>query len=477
VLVLLATASGSAYLTRHCLAVANTTIQKELGFNNEQMGLILGAFSLGYLFCQVPGGWLGNRNGTRGALSILSVLWSAFTVWTAAVSGLITMVASRFAFGLAQAGLVPNSAKVVKDWFPLRRRGIVSAVIAASMSIGGALAMELMAILMDDFHWRIVFRMYSLVGVVWAMAFYLFFRNRPEQHPWVNEAELKLIRLETTKKPRRKHKGAAERRQDADEPDHDEPKQAVSSVDSSSNAIPFGDLLRSGNLWAICIQSFFLAAGYNLFVTFFPAFLEFAYGVSRKEAGTYTKWPLLGVIVGGLMGGLLVDFLLRRTGNKWLSRSGVAVGALGVTGLLTLKSSWTTTAGGLVTVISIGALFSGMSGPAAWAATIDVSGRQTTVLVGIMNMAGCLSGVVVTPLLGRLIDFIKETNGNWNLVIELHAAFYLAGAVAWLFVNPNKVVIREEREGVKERKRCREGVFFSPSLHQSVSGTTKNLLR
>ena len=47
VLVLLATASGSAYLTRHCLAVANTTIQKELGFNNEQMGLILGAFSLG----------------------------------------------------------------------------------------------------------------------------------------------------------------------------------------------------------------------------------------------------------------------------------------------------------------------------------------------------------------------------------------------------------------------------------------------
>jgi sugar phosphate permease len=49
VLGLLALAASSAYLTRHCLAVANTTMQEELHFNNEQFGYLYGAFSLGYL--------------------------------------------------------------------------------------------------------------------------------------------------------------------------------------------------------------------------------------------------------------------------------------------------------------------------------------------------------------------------------------------------------------------------------------------
>lgn len=423
VLALLAAAAGSAYLTRHCIAVANTTIQEELNFNNAQMGLILGAFSFGYLLCQVPGGWLGTRFGTRVSLPILSVLWSAFTVWTAAVSSLSQMIASRFAFGLAQAGLVPNAAKVVKDWFPIGRRGFVSSIISISMSVGAALTMEITARLLVDYHWRSVFRLYSLVGVVWAVVFYLWFRTLPRQHAWVNRSERELIEREDSPVDL----GAV-------------PKTSEDSEDRSDDRLRVGVMLRSGNLWAVCVQSFFRAAGYNLFVTFFPAFLEFAYGSSRADAGSFTKWPLFGVIAGGLLGGLIVDAVLRRTGNKWLSRSGVAIGALVITATIILASSWTATAGSLVAVISIGAFFSGVAMPSAWVGTIDIGGRHTSVIMGIMNMAGCLSGVIVTPLLGRLIDTIKDTDGNWNLVIYLHVLFYIAAAVAWMFFNPNKTV-------------------------------------
>ena len=424
VLALLATAAGSAYLTRHCIAVANTTIQEELHFNNAQMGLILGAFSFGYLLCQVPGGWLGNRFGTRAALAILSILWSVCSFWTAAVSSLSQLIASRFAFGLAQAGLVPNAAQVVKDWFPIGRRGFISSIIAISMSIGAALTMEITAVLLESYHWRWVFRLYSLVGIVWAVAFYVWFRTLPRQHTWVNQAERELI----------------EKEDDAPK-DRAAPKTVEPPHGDDDDRLRAGPMLRSMNLWAVCMQSFFRAAGYNLFVTFFPAFLEFAYGVSRKDAGSLTKWPLLGVIAGGLFGGLLVDAILRRTGSKWLSRCGVAMGSLGLTSAFILASSWTTTADGLVTVISIGAMCSGISLSCAWVGTIDIGGRHTAVIVGIMNMAGCLSGVIVTPLLGRLIDSIKETEGDWNLVIYLHVAFYLAAAVSWIFVNPNKEVM------------------------------------
>jgi len=185
-LALVALASSSAYLTRHCIAVANTTIQKDLDFTNEQMGWILGAFSWGYLFFQIPGGWLGTRFGTRAALTGLSVLWSGVTVATGASTTFLSMFSTRTLFGAAQAGLVPNSAQVLKDWIPIHRRGIASALIGASMSVGGAFTLFLTGQLLGVVHWRIIFYSYSLVGVVWAVLFYWCFRTRPEEHPWVN---------------------------------------------------------------------------------------------------------------------------------------------------------------------------------------------------------------------------------------------------------------------------------------------------
>ena len=140
VLGLLALAAASAYLTRHCIAVANTTIQIELQFTTEQMGWILSAFMVGYLAFQVPGGWLGTRLGPRWALPLISLLWSLFNLWSARVYSYLPMLVSRVAFGAAQAGLVPIATLVINDWFPERRRGFSSATVETSMSIGGILS-------------------------------------------------------------------------------------------------------------------------------------------------------------------------------------------------------------------------------------------------------------------------------------------------------------------------------------------------
>ena len=141
------------------------------------------AFSLGYLLFQVPGGWLGQKFGTRIIMPGLSTVWSFCTVVTAAVSSLATMIAARFVFGLAQAGLVPNSAKVGKDWFPVAGRGKASSVCAMAMSLGGIITVTLTAWLMAEGHgWRSILNGYSLVGVAWAVAVYFLFRTRPVEH-------------------------------------------------------------------------------------------------------------------------------------------------------------------------------------------------------------------------------------------------------------------------------------------------------
>ena len=174
---LIASGAVSLYITRHVLAVTNEEIKRELSIGSTEMGAVMSLFSLGYLLFQVPGGWLGQKIGTRMTMPGLSTVWSLCTVVTAAVSSLGAMIASRFVFGLAQAGLVPNSAKVVKDWFPVAIRGKASSVCAMAMSLGGVITISLTSYLLKDHGWREIFRAYSLVGVVWAIAFYFFFRT------------------------------------------------------------------------------------------------------------------------------------------------------------------------------------------------------------------------------------------------------------------------------------------------------------
>ena len=94
-----------------------------------------------------------------------------------------SMWASRFSLGIFQAGLTPLSAKILKDWIPLQNRGISSACIGACMSLGGAFTLWLTGwLLARDYGWRGIFNAYSLVGIVWAIGFYWFFRTDPEEH-------------------------------------------------------------------------------------------------------------------------------------------------------------------------------------------------------------------------------------------------------------------------------------------------------
>ena len=422
VMVLVSLASTTAYLTRHAIAPSATTIQAETGITNEQMGYILSVMSIGYFVFQIPTGWLGTRFGTRFALPFLCVAWSACTVWFAAVSSFWGFIWARMMFGGMQAGLVPNAAKVVKDWFPLAQRGLASAASGSAMSVGGAISIALTAVLLESYSWRTAFVMLAGVSLIWAAGFYLLFRTRPEEHPWVNESEVAVIHSDEAE--------SSDSIMEAAEPSIDSQptfrEHAVTAVSSLS-------------MWALCVQSAFKAAGYQMFVTWFPAFLEKGYGVTRESAGLMASSPLIGVVVGSLAGGVITDWLLVRTGNKFISRCGVAIGSLGLSGLLCVVASWTPDPTRLVAAMALGALFSGLCGPAAWTATMDVAGRQTPLVMALMNMGGTFGGFALPIVVGYMIGNIERTGGDWNQVLYLIAGIYWVAALAWFFINPKKV--------------------------------------
>ena len=428
VLGLLALAAASAYLTRHCIAVANTTIQIELQFTTEQMGWILSAFMVGYLAFQVPGGWLGTRLGPRWAFPLISLLWSLFNLWSARVVSYLPMLVSRVAFGAAQAGLVPIATLVINDWFPERRRGFSSASVETSMSIGGIVTMGLTAFLMERLPWREVFGLYTWVGVAWAVVFFAYFRNQPRQHPWANEAERDLI----ARPPFSSQPGAA--------CSDSGPGRAHPSREGP--AMLLAGMIGSRSLWGICSQQFLRAAAFAVFVTWFPAYLEKSYGITPGQAGWFAVWPLAAAVTGLMAGGLLVDGLFARTGSKRISRSLVACFGIGAAGLLTLSALGAASAPLLVALLSAGSLVGSFSGPPSWTATMDIAGRYSALLMAVMNMAGIAGALLMPIALGYLIGHIERTGGDWDLVLYLIAATQLTAALCWLAVRPDQPLMK-----------------------------------
>lgn len=421
VLFLLAVTVAHSYLTRHCLAAANTTMQTELGFNNEHFGYLYSAFSIGYLICQVPGGWLGQRWGTRLTVPLLSLLWSAMTFVTSVASTFSVLISARFCFGLSQAGLIPNQAHVLKDWFPTESRGTASAVVVTAMSVGSVGSLWLTSWLLQYCHWRILLMGYSLFGFVWSVIFYVIFRSSPAETPWLQDTSLR--------------------------PEVD--RQDTAASDTPAPDLAIVDMLLAMSFWTMFAQMIFKAAGYNLLVTYFPAYLEYAYAIPQEEAGRMTSWSLLGVILGSLVGGRCVDILQRWTGNKWISRCGVAACSLALTAIVMWGSTFTANAQEMAIAMAVASFVQGIANPCSWVATIDIGGKNTAVIMGFLNMGGALSGILITPLVGRLIDTIKRTQGDWNLVIYVHAVFYLTAAVCWLLVNPERTLNpRENHDAV-----------------------------
>jgi sugar phosphate permease len=353
-------------------------------------------------------------------LPVLGIAWCLCAIWSSLARSAGELRLAQVALGFAQAGLVPCCARAAADWFPLARRGIVSAILTGSMQVGAVTATALTARLLGPLGWRVVLQAYAAFGIVWALAFFLWFRNRPEEHTRVNLAEEELIR--------------------AGRPSA-EAAPAASASSTTGNWFRLALVVcLSGSCWAYFLQAAFRAYGYAFFGTWCPAYLEKAFVLSKREAGEVATWPLVAFGVGSLLGGFVVDALLVATRSRWISRCGTSVFGLGVAACCFAVATWSDTEGLVTAMLSVGCLFAALAGPATWAAGMDLGGRHTAVIFGVMNMAGNVGAYLCPIQVGRLFVYVEASGASWNLVLWLFAGINAAGAVLWFFVDPSRPV-------------------------------------
>lgn len=445
VLLALCAAAVIAYIHRGCIAVLAPVIQAEFRLEDYEMSLVMSAFFWSYALFQLPGGWLGDRWGSRLALTVYCATWSAATGFMGLAGGFLGLFSSSIFRGFGQAGLFPASVKSVSQWFPASQRAFPSGMLGSSMSIGAIIATALPAYLIGWLTWQEMFVSLSLVGFVWSAAFYLWFRNLPSEHSWVNVSECELIRDGKDAPCATDAVGAAHDAADGERADTGSAKDTAPQPASNPGELGlWTTLLTSPQMYCICGQQLFRAAGYVFYQTWFPTYLQKVHGVSIAKSGYLTVLPLLGVAVGSFLGGTISDWILARTNSRRLSRQGVAVaGLLGCAGFI-LVAYFVADPLQAASIIMLGSFCAGIASPGGYTITLDLGGRHLSTVFSTMNMVGNFGGALC-PL--AVTAVVNATNQNWAIVLLMFVAIYLAAAVCWICLDPERSIFPDDKAG------------------------------
>lgn len=371
------------------------------------------AFFWAYAFAQVPAGWLAERFGKRTLMTAMIVLWSAFTAMTSFANGFEMLVVARLGCGLAQAGAYPIAGSLISKWVVFNRRGLASSVVSLGGRLGGALAPLITAyVIIASNNWRMAGWLYGLIGLGVAAAFWHVFRERPQDHPRCNDAEVELL-------------------------SEGRPAQPPTVV----AAFPLRAVLGNASLWMMCGMQFLTNVGWAFVINSVPTYFKEVLKLPDDQNGTISTAVLVIGFVGLMAGGFITDACGRVLGLRLGRMLPIAltrfVAAIFFLLCLTTTSPWM-----LAAYLGLMAFCTDAGIPATWAYAQDVGGKQIAPILGWGNMWGNF-GAALQP---QIIAFVNrwDTNRDYHEAFLVSAgSFALAGLLA-LGINAARPIVQEE---------------------------------
>ncbi len=407
------------YLDRVCLSILSEQIKPLLGGTADEQKLrfadLTSAFFWAYALFQLPAGWLGDRFGPRLVLAAYLFLWSACTGLMGLANGFVALFVLRLGCGMFEAGAYPLAAGIVRTWMPAAVRGFASGCVSVGGRLGGAIAPPLTVWLASGGSdgWRRPFFVYGLIGVAGAIPFWLWYRNRPREHPAVNAAEADLI-------------------------DGGQPPNRSRSI----GLPPVRAFVRSPALWLNSLVQFLANFAWVFIITLFPDYLKEAFDTPERTRAVYQSFPLYAGIGGMLLGGWLSDLAMRRFGPRWGRGAPVAVSRLFVgaayLGCLAFRDPLT-----VAVMMCVVAFATDMGVAPVWAWAQDVGGRHTGGVIGWANMWGNFGAAVAPMVFVRIRQlYPNDPLAGWDAAFVVCAATQLIAAAAALGLDARRPLDR-----------------------------------
>lgn len=396
------------FIDRSAISFVIDPLKREFHFTDTQFGLILSAFGLGYVLLTAFGGWLVDIFGSRSVWALAAITWSLCVGFLGFAVGFWSFIGIRFLLGVTEGPHFPATTRTISNWLPPSERARALSLGLVAIPLSSVVGAPFCSYLVVDLGWRPMFFIISSLGIIWAIVWYLVFRDKPKDCPFVGEAEKKFL---------------------AQACSH------TSSHDKKKSHIDWNFILTHPTLIANNIAYF--AFGYMLFFAtlWLPGYFLSQHGLNLKSVGWYLTIPWLVGAIFLKAGGFLSDWLYKKTGNGRISRSHVIWSSQLLATIFFVLLGFTNSLSLSILFLSLGLGFGLMPQPAFFSVNIDVAKERSGSSQGITSSCLALAGILAPVLTGWLLDLTNNYKGAFLLLAGLTG---LAVVVVILFHHPDR---------------------------------------
>ncbi|WP_241825845.1 MFS transporter [Izhakiella australiensis] len=399
------------YLDRVNLAAAAGPLKAELGLTNTELGIAFSAFGYTYAIFQLVGGWVADRFGARRTIIACGLIWAVATVCTGLIGGLVSLCLARLLLGIGEGAALPAQARAITNWVPKPKRGMAQGLTHSFSRLGNAVAPPLVAVLIAWHSWRASFIVVGILSALWLVVWLVYFREMPEEHAGVSPEELALL-------PRRE------------------------SVQEDGTAMPHSWWAILRRMRATVAVYFCMVWSNTLFFSWMPIFFMQSLNLDIKSSALYSSGVFFAGVVGDLTGGVISDWILRRTGRLALARQSViTISLLG--GLIffipVLISHDVVT---IALCLSAAFFFLELTIGPIWAVPMDVAPKTAGTASGMLNFGAAMATIISPIIFGLMIDM----TGSWTLPFAGAIGFLILGIIFTQWIRPDISVEQIEQQ-------------------------------
>ena len=361
------------FFDRVNISVAHDALRQSWGISALTFGVLASAYNWTYAVLQIPVGVMLDRWGVRRIGRVATFIWSIASFASGLATGIYSFFAARLVLGIGEAPTFPANAKAVGYWFPERERSFATSINDAAAKFASAIGVPILGILLIRFGWRWSFIFTGFISLLYFVLFWGVYRN-PSEDLRLSPAERALMAA-----------GNA---------------QPESAPGMKSHGAPLLYLVRQPQVLGSTVGF----AAYNyvfyLVLVWLPSYLTMSLHVDLLHSAMDTSIPwLVATVTDLLIGGWMVDALVRRGARPWLVRQSVLVGGLAFGGAL-YGASFAHTATEAVVWISFAMAGLGAMAPVGWSIPSLIAPRESVGRIGgIMNFAtqiAAISAPIVT---------------------------------------------------------------------------------
>jgi sugar phosphate permease len=391
------------FFDRVNLSVSHDALHESFGISAVMFGYLSSAFNWSYAALQLPSGLLLDRFGVRRVGRVGAFLWSVASFSAAAATGIGSFFAARLLLGIGEAPIFPGNTKAIGYWFPDSERSFATSIFDGAAKFASAIGIPLIGLLVLQLGWRWSFAATGLISLVYFGLFYAFYRN-PSEDRGLSDAERNFIT-----------QGGAQKE----------------DAQKSEKGAPLGYLLLQRRVWGLTVG--FAAYNYTfyLLLAWLPSYFLQAQHMDLLHSALSTSIPwLAGTVANLIIGGLLVDALIKRGWNPIRVRQTVLLGGTSL-GLGILGAAHAHTPGTALFWISLSIAGLSAASPVAWSVASLIAPRESVgTLSGIMNFGSQIAAIVAPIATGYVVHATNSYSGAFVVA----TVFLMVGVASYAFL-------------------------------------------